>query len=152
MIALLQRVASSSVTVSGIKISYIGKGVLILLGIRKDDTSKDVDYLISKLVSLKFFTEGDNHFVQTLRQLGGEILLVSQFTLYADLRKGSKPSFSDAMNGKDAKPLYLEFGHKLQAKGFSVKYGKFGVLMQVELVNDGPVTLILTSDQLKDKT
>ena len=151
MIALIQRVNSASVKVSNKTISKINSGILILLGIRNDDGNIDVDYLASRIESLKIMQEGENHFAKNLIESNSQIMLVSQFTLYANLKKGSKPSFTDAMNGKDAKILYHKLGRSLEDRGYAVSYGEFGALMQVELINDGPVTFILTSDHLKDK-
>ena len=151
MIALLQRVKSASVMVSKKTISNIGLGVLVLLGVKEDDTQEDIDYLVNKISSLKIFPKEERHFALSIKEQNAEILLVSQFTLYGNFKKGSKPSFTNAMNGPDAKNLYLEFGRKLDEKGFNISYGEFGAYMQIEMVNDGPVSLILTSDHLKDK-
>jgi D-tyrosyl-tRNA(Tyr) deacylase len=140
MIALIQKVSSASVYVSNKEISHIDNGLLILLGIKKEDSKKDIEYLVSKICNLKILETPTKH-----------ILVVSQFTLYADLKRGSKPSFSRAMNSKDAKQVYQDFIEKLKAKGMDVQTGEFGAMMQVELINDGPVTYNLTSDHIKVK-
>lgn len=154
MIALIQRVKNASVLVSNKVISKIDKGILILLGIKSNDTESDIDYLVSKISDLRIMSQdGDleDHFSVSIKESGLKALVVSQFTLYADLRKGTKPSFSNAMNGKDAKVLYEKFINKLKDNGVAVETGEFGALMEVKLINDGPVTFNLTSDHLKDK-
>lgn len=151
MIALIQRVSKASVFISNKEISHIDNGLLILLGIRKTDYQQDIDYIVTKIRSLRIFAKSDEYFSQNIKDQKAEVLIVSQFTLYADLKKGSRPSFTQAMNSKDAKLVYEDFVSKLRAEGLNVKTGEFGALMQVELVNDGPVTFTLTSDHLKVK-
>jgi len=154
MIALIQRVKKASVSVSNKIISQIDKGILILLGIKASDTEADIDYLVSKIVDLRIMSEDndlDDHFSKSIKDQQLKALVVSQFTLYADLRKGTRPSFTNAMNSKDANILYEKFVEKLKEKGIGVETGEFGALMEVELINDGPVTFNLTSDHLKVK-
>lgn len=154
MIALIQRVKKASVSVSNKVISKIDKGILILLGIKSNDTVEDIDYLVSKITDLRIMSEDndlEDHFSKSIKDQHLKALVVSQFTLYADLRKGTRPSFINAMNSKDAKILYEEFNTKLKEKGIEIETGEFGALMEVELINDGPVTFSLTSDHLKVK-
>jgi D-tyrosyl-tRNA(Tyr) deacylase len=146
MKALIQRVSFGKVTIVNTnETSSINKGIVILLGIKKGDTLKNVDEIISKILTLKFFSAKDKHFVHNLFEAQAEILVISQFTLYANLNKGTKPSFSNAEEPKKAEYLYHEFCDKLNKSGLNVKTGKFGAYMQVEIHNDGPVTLLLES-------
>lgn len=149
MKALIQRVNKASVSVDGEVIGAIDKGVCILLGIRSTDNEQDIDYLVNKITTMRFFTEAENKFSATLEQANGEILLVSQFTLYANLRKGTRPSFTSAMLPEQAIQLYELFITKLRETGINVETGKFGAYMQVNIENDGPVTLDLNSDHLE---
>lgn len=150
MIALAQRVNHASVSVSGKIISKIDKGLCIFLGIRKDDSEIDCDYLISRLESLKIFADDkDDHFATNLKTTPHEVLIISQFTLYADLHKGTGPSFTKAMPTKSAKELYELFCEKFSTLGYNVKQGEFGAYMQIALENDGPVTFNFCSDHLK---
>lgn len=151
MIALIQRVSKASVFISNKEISHIDNGLLILLGIKKTDSRQDIDYIVTKIRSLRIFAKDDEYFSQSIKDQNAQVLVVSQFTLYADLKKGSRPSFTQAMRSKDAKGVYEDFVSKLKAEGLRVETGEFGALMQVKLVNDGPVTFTLTSDHLKVK-
>ena len=136
--AVVQRVASASVTVEGEEIARIGKGLLVLLGVRGGDSADDTDKLIHKLLALRVFEDADGRMNLALAEAAGEILCVSNFTLYADTRKGNRPSFVQAAPPKEAEPLYERVREGLGARG-----GRFGARMAIELVNDGPVTLVI---------
>lgn len=155
MIALVQRVKKAEVTVNSKSISRISFGICILLGISEADTQEDIEYLVNRTISLKWFASTNTKFEYNFKSfsesntVAPEILVVSQFTLYADLKKGTKPSFTKAKNAEEANKMYLEFCNKLSALGYTVKRGEFGAYMAVELINDGPATFILSSDHLK---
>jgi D-tyrosyl-tRNA(Tyr) deacylase len=136
--ALVQRVSSASVTVDGESVSRIGPGLLVLLGVRRGDTEEQADRIARKLRALRIFEDPDGKMNRSVEEAGGEILCVSQFTLYGDSRKGKRPSFVDAAPPAEAEPLYERVREGLSAQG-----GRFGACMAVELVNDGPVTLLL---------
>ena len=140
MRAVVQRVSSSRVTVDERVTGEVKKGLLVLLGVTHDDTSKDVDYMVDKVTNLRIFEDENDKMNLSLKDIEGEVMAVSQFTLYGDARKGRRPSFSDAAN-----PLYEEFVEKLRAQGITVGTGEFGAHMMVELTNDGPVTILLES-------
>ncbi len=145
MRAVVQKVSSSKVTVDGEIIGKIEKGLMVLLGVTHDDTSKDVDYMVDKVTNLRIFEDENEKMNLSLKDVGGEILAVSQFTLYGDARKGRRPSFSDAARPEVANPLYEEFVEKIKSQGINVGTGKFGAHMMVDLTNDGPVTILLES-------
>ena len=145
MRAVVQRVASSRVTVDERVTGEVKKGLLVLLGVTHDDTSKDVDYMVDKVTNLIIFEDENDKMNLSLKDIGGEVMAVSQFTLYGDARKGRRPSFSDAARPDVANPLYEEFVEKLRAQGITVGTGVFGAHMMVELTNDGPVTILLES-------
>ena len=145
MRAVVQRVASSRVTVDERVTGEVKKGLLVLLGVTHDDTSKDVDYMLDKVTNLRIFEDENDKMNLSLKDIGGEVMAVSQFTLYGDARKGRRPSFSDAARPDVANPLYEEFVEKLRAQGITVGTGEFGAHMMVELTNDGPVTILLES-------
>ena len=145
MRAVVQRVASSRVTVDERVTGEVKKGLLVLLGVTHDDTSKDVDYMVDKVTNLRIFEDENDKMNLSLKDIGGEVMAVSQFTLYGDARKGRRPSFSDAARPDVANPLYEEFVEKLRAQGITVGTGEFGAHMMVELINDGPVTILLES-------
>jgi len=136
--AVVQRVASASVTVEGEEIARIGRGLVVLLGVRGGDTTDDADKLIRKLLALRVFEDADCRMNLALADVQGEVLCVSNFTLYADTRKGNRPSFVQAAPPKEAEPLYERVREGLGAQG-----GRFGARMAIELVNDGPVTLVI---------
>ena len=145
MRAVVQRVSSSKVTVDGEVTGEINKGLLVLLGVTHEDTSKDVDYIIDKVLNLRIFEDENEKMNLSLKDVGGELLVVSQFTLYGDARKGRRPSFSDAARPEIANPLYEEFVQKVKDLNINVGTGKFGAHMMVDLTNDGPVTILLES-------
>ena len=138
MRALVQRVSRASVTVDGMEVASIGPGLLVLLGIRRGDGEAEADRVASKLLALRVFEDADGKMNLSVRDMGGEVLVVSQFTLYGDARKGNRPSFIDAAPPEEAEPLYERVRAGLGAQG-----GVFGARMAVSLVNDGPVTLLI---------
>ena len=148
MRAVVQRVSSSSVTVDENKLSNINKGLLVLLGVTHDDTNKDVDYLLEKIVNLRIFEDENEKMNLSLKDINGELLVVSQFTLFGDCRKGRRPNFTEAAKPELANKLYEEFIEKAKAYGINVGTGQFGAHMMVELVNDGPVTLLIDSKKI----
>jgi D-tyrosyl-tRNA(Tyr) deacylase len=138
MRALVQRVSQASVTVAGERVSAIGPGMLVLLGVRRGDMRHDADRIVRKLLALRIFEDEEGRMNRSVQQAGGEILCVSQFTLYGDARKGNRPSFVEAAPAREAEELYGRVRAGLNASG-----GRFGARMQVELTNDGPVTLLI---------
>jgi len=146
MRALLQRVKHASVSVDGKVVGRIGQGLLVLLGVGKNDLLEDVGYLANKVVNMRIFSDNDGKFNLSLKDVGGECLVVSQFTLYADtLKSGNRPSFSDAATPDLANKLYEEFCAVVSSLGVKVEQGVFRAMMDVELVNDGPVTIMVES-------
>ena len=145
MRAVVQRISHSKVTVDERVTGEAKKGLLVLLGVTHDDTSKDVDYMVDKVVNLRIFEDENDKMNLSLKDLDGEIMAVSQFTLYGDCRRGRRPSFTDAARPEIANPLYEEFVEKIRKQGITVGTGEFGAHMMVELVNDGPVTILLES-------
>ena len=143
MRAVLQRVSRASVSVGGEAVGAIGPGLLVLLGIASDDTLGRARWLAGKTADLRVFADDDGKMNRSLRESGGAALVVSQFTLYGDARKGRRPSFASAAGPAVAVPLYEAFVAALRENGLRVETGRFGADMQVELVNDGPVTLVL---------
>lgn len=142
MRAVLQRVSRAAVRVEGETVGEIGAGLLVLLGIAAGDEERAADRLAAKLARLRIF-ERDGRFDESLLDTGGAALVVSQFTLLADTRRGNRPSFTDAARPDDAEPLYERFCQALRDLGVPVATGRFGARMEVELVNDGPVTVVL---------
>lgn len=145
MRAVLQRVTRSKVVVDGEIVGSIGKGLNVLLGISKYDTMEDISYLKDKIINLRIFEDEEGKMNRSLLDVGGEILLISQFTLYGDCRKGRRPNFMDALGGDEAKKIYDEFVKSLKETGIKVETGIFGAHMEVTIDNDGPVTLIVES-------
>lgn len=145
MRAVVQRVSAASVTVEGRKVGSIGPGLLVLLGVARGDTEKDGEYLAEKLAGLRIFEDEEEKMNRSVAQIGGSILLVSQFTLYGDVRHGRRPSFTQAAPPEEADRLYEDLAQKLRDKGLTVETGQFQAHMEVSLVNDGPVTILLDS-------
>ena len=145
MRAVIQRVRSSSVTVEDEVIGKIGKGLLVLLGVETSDKTDDAKYLADKIVNLRIFEDRDHKMNRSLIDMGGEMLVVSQFTLLGDCKKGRRPSFVKAAPLELANELYEQFVEHIRQKGVTVKTGRFQAMMEVSLVNDGPVTLIVES-------
>ena len=145
MRAVIQRVKKSSVVVNRHIIGEIGKGLLVLVGIAKDDKTGDADYLADKIINLRIFEDEAGKMNRSLFETGGEMLVVSQFTLLGDCRKGRRPSFFDAAEPDKAKELYHYFSKQVKKKRIPVKTGEFRAMMDVSLINDGPVTLIIES-------
>jgi D-aminoacyl-tRNA deacylase len=145
---VLQRVSSASVAVDGETVAEIAGGLLVLVGVREGDDEAEAQRLASKTSEMRIFPDEDGRFNRSLLESGGEALVVSQFTLYADLRKGRRPSFNDAARPELAEPLVEAYAGALESQGVRVARGRFGAHMQVELVNDGPVTIILDSADL----
>ena len=148
MRAVVQRVKFASVKVEEKIIGKIDQGFLVLLGVGEKDNEKDLEYIYKKVTGLRVFEDENNQMNLSLEDVGGSILLVSQFTLYGDARKGRRPSFIEAAKGEKAKSMYEEFIKKAKADGFKIETGKFGADMQVELLNDGPVTILLDSSKI----
>ena len=143
MWALVQRVKKGSVTIDGKVNGSIGQGLVILLGITHTDTEKDADFVADKCVDLRIFEDENGKMNKSLEETGGSILLISQFTLYAATRKGRRPSFDAAARPEYAEVLYEYFIRKLRSRGITVETGIFGADMQVEIHNDGPVTMLV---------
>jgi len=148
MRAVIQRVTRASVTVDSEMVGEIGNGLVVLLGMSTDDTRQDADYLAQKIVALRIFDDPEGRMNVSLKDSGGALLVVSQFTLYGDVRRGLRPSWSDAAPPEIAEPLYEYFVKKSRELVEKVETGSFRKMMLVELVNDGPVTLILDSRKL----
>jgi len=145
MRAVIQRVRSAGVSVDGNKVGSIGAGMLVLLAAAADDGPDQVKWMAEKLCGLRIYSDEAGKMNLSLTQIGGEMLVVSQFTLYGDCRKGKRPSYTGAAPPEHAKPLYHEFIQTVRDKGITVQEGVFGAMMLVELMNDGPVTLIVDS-------
>lgn len=143
MKVVLQRVTQAQVTVDGTVIGAITPGLLLLVGITATDTTAELTWMAQKCLGLRIFPDEAGRMSRSVQDIQGEILVVSQFTLYGDCRKGRRPSFDQAAPPAIAEPLYEQFVAELRASGLTVATGQFGAMMQVELVNDGPVTLIL---------
>src|SRR5499425_1998108 len=148
MRALIQRVSHASVTVEGNVVGEIGQGLLVLLGVGQADSEVEVKTLADKIVYLRIFGDDEGKMNRSLLDIGGEALVVSQFTLYADMRRGRRPSFTEAAPPALAEPLVERFKDAIAAYGLTVEGGIFGAYMQVELLNDGPVTIWLDSEHL----
>ncbi len=146
MRVVIQRVSSASVRVDGEIIGQIGQGAVVLAGVKDGDTEDDVRYLAAKIPGLRIFADGESHFQNSVTETGGSVLVVSQFTLYADTRKGRRPSFVEAAQPPEAERLYELLVSELRNQGLAVETGRFGAMMDVELVNDGPVTIIIDSE------
>lgn len=145
MKAVIQRVTRGKVTIEGTVRGEIGRGFVVLLGVAKEDTREDMDYLVKKISGLRVFEDGDGKMNLSLKDVNGELLVISQFTLFANTKKGNRPSFIDAGLPEISKAFYLDFIQALRTMNFKVEEGEFGADMAVELVNDGPVTIIIDS-------
>jgi len=148
MRGVIQRVSVASVTIEQEIVAKIERGFLILLGVSHSDGEAEANYLARKIAGLRLFEDTEGKTNLGLKDVGGAVLVVSQFTLYADVRKGRRPSFIDAARPEQAQPLYARFCELLAAEGIVVQQGVFQAHMQVALVNDGPVTLVLDTEQL----
>ncbi len=142
---LIQRVSSASVTVEGEIIGKVGQGMLILLGIETEDNDDDIDYLVRKIIALRIFEDEQGVMNNPIKEISGEILIVSQFTLHASTKKGNRPSYIRAARPEIAIPLYEKFVEALRSENIKIETGRFGAMMQVTLINDGPVTIWMDS-------
>lgn len=147
MRAVVQRVSRCKVTVESNVVGEIGAGVLILLGVAKEDTEAAADYLVQKIMGLRIFEDAEKKMNLSVMDTRGEVLVVSQFTLYGDVRKGKRPSFDAAARPEEAKRLYEYFVEKVRASGLHCETGQFQAMMDVELVNAGPVTILVDSEK-----
>lgn len=148
MRAVVQRVLDAQVQVDGQCIGKIERGLLVYLGVHKDDTDKDFDYILDKVINLRIFSDDAGRMNLSLLDTGGEILVVSQFTLFGDARRGRRPSYGEAAGNEKGNLYYQRFLHELKEKGIKTASGQFGADMQVSYINDGPVTILL--DSFKD--
>lgn len=151
MKVLVQRVSRAAVRVDGRTVSEIGRGLLVLLGIERDDEPRDADYLADKTAGLRVFPDGEGRMNLGVEEAGGALLVVSQFTLAGSTRRGRRPSYSHAAPPPVAIPLYERFVGRLRARGLRVDTGEFQTMMDVELVNDGPVTLMLDPPPFREQ-
>lgn len=148
MRAVVQRVAHAEVAVDGKTIGKIGAGLLVFLGAGDGDTEEDLKYIADKTVGLRIFSDENGKMNLSVKDIGGEILVISQFTLYGDCRKGKRPSFTSAMEPVSAERMYEDFIRRMESEGIRTEHGSFGADMKVELLNDGPVTLLLDSSKI----
>jgi D-aminoacyl-tRNA deacylase len=142
---VIQRVKSAGVRVDGAEVGRIGPGLLVLAGVARDDTAEDIAWLARKAAQLRIFSDAEGRMNLDLAAVGGAMLVVSQFTLYADCRKGNRPSYLDAAEPEAGRRGYEEFVRLLREMGHRVETGRFGAAMEVELINDGPVTIVVES-------
>jgi D-tyrosyl-tRNA(Tyr) deacylase len=148
MRAIVQRVSRCRVTVDGNVVGEIGSGLLVLLGVSKTDSEAAADYLVEKITGLRIFEDTEGKMNLSVQDSGGALLVVSQFTLYGDVRRGKRPSFDAAARPEEAKRLYEYFVGKVRAAGLRCETGQFQAMMEVELVNSGPVTIMLDSEKI----
>ena len=148
MRAVVQRVSKSSVTVDENTVGEIGKGLMVLLGVEHEDDNNDVNWLVDKIINLRIFEDEEGKMNKSLLDVGGDLLAVSQFTLMGDCRKGRRPSFSNAARPERANNLYEDFVSLARDKGVKVETGQFQAHMMVDILNDGPVTLLVDSKRL----
>lgn len=148
MRAVIQRVSRAAVTVGQEQVGAIGYGLVVLLGIHRDDRAADLEWLVDKIVHLRIFDDAEGKMNHSLLDTGGAMLIISQFTLYADCRKGRRPGYSSAARPEQAEILYESFIETVRQHGIQVATGRFQATMAVELVNDGPVTLLLDSAKM----
>lgn len=150
MIAIIQRVIEASVTINGKVKDSIHEGILVLLGITHNDTEEDIDWLVKKILSLRIFSDREGKMNLSLKEINGELMVISQFTLLASTKKGNRPSFIEAARPETAIPLYEKFIRKAETESEQpVKTGEFGADMKVSLINDGPVTIVLDTKNKK---
>jgi D-tyrosyl-tRNA(Tyr) deacylase len=147
MRVVIQRVAKASVKIAGEVVGQIGRGLVVLVGICDGDDAKAIAFLVDKTVNLRIFPDDDDKMNRSVLDIGGGVLIVSQFTLYGDCRKGRRPSFVGAAGPEVAIPLYEAFVERMRSTGIPVQTGRFGAMMDVELINEGPVTLIIDSPE-----
>lgn len=147
MRSVIQRVKRASVSVDHNVVGEIEQGLLVLLGIQSSDTKKEIDWMTDKIVNLRIFEDSEGKMNRSLLDINKQMLIVSQFTLYGDCRKGRRPGYSSAAPPEIAEPLYEQFIQKVTETGIQTESGSFGAMMDVELINDGPVTLLLDSDK-----
>ena len=145
MKAVIQRVLSASVTVDDKEVGSIDRGLLVLLGVAIEDASTDLNYLVKKTIGLRIFKDENANMNLSIKDVGGEALVVSQFTLCANTKKGRRPSFINAAPPEIAESIYQQYCEKLREENISVQMGQFGAMMEVKLINDGPVTIVLNS-------
>jgi len=147
MKAVIQKSLEASVEVDGKIVGQIAQGLVVLLGITHDDTNKDLEYILDKLINMRLFEDNDKYFEKSILETSKNILLISQFTLYAGTKKGRRPDFINAAKSEVAKPIYEKFIQRLKDSGINVQTGEFGAEMKVKLTNHGPVTIILDSSE-----
>lgn len=148
MRAVIQRVSRGKVTVEGEVVGQIARGYVVLLGVSKEDTPEAADYVAEKVAGLRVFEDEQGKMNRSILEAGGAVLAISQFTLYGDVRRGRRPGFDQAGRPEVAEPLYQRFVEKLRGYGLTVETGRFQTHMEVELVNDGPVTILVDSDKV----
>lgn len=148
MRAVIQRVNNASVEVDGKTVGEIGKGLLVFLGVGDGDTDRDLNYIADKTAGLRIFSDEDDKMNLSVTDINGEILVVSQFTLYGDCRKGRRPNFTSSMEPVTAEKMYEDFIKTIESKGIKTAHGEFGADMQVSISNDGPVTILLDSSKI----
>jgi D-aminoacyl-tRNA deacylase len=148
MRAVVQRVSRCRVTVAGNVVGEIGAGVLVLLGVSKADNEASADYLVEKIIGLRIFEDAEGKMNLSVQDSGGAVLVVSQFTLYGDVRRGKRPSFDAAARPEEARRLYEYFVEEIRASGLRCETGQFQAMMEVELVNSGPVTILVDSEKV----
>ena len=140
---VVQRVKNANVSIENNIVGKINQGFVVLLGVSNEDTKENADYLVKKLLNLRVFSDNDDKMNLSIKAIEGELLIVSQFTLYANCKKGNRPSFIEAAKPEHAKPLYEYFINECRKENLNVQTGEFGADMQIELINDGPVTILL---------
>ena len=148
MTVVIQRVINANVKINNSEERSISNGLVILLGIHKDDTEKEISYLVDKIIGLRIFNDDNDKMNYSLLDIDGSVLIISQFTLCADLRRGRRPSFINASDPKKGKVLYNNFVQMFKRKGLNVKTGEFGAHMNVNLINNGPVTFVIDTNDI----
>jgi len=143
MRAVIQRVKNAEVKIDGKIVGKIGKGLLVLLAVHQDDTEDKIEKMAAKIINLRIFADEEDKMNLSVKDVGGEILVVSQFTLYGDISKGNRPSFIESAKPDKAVPYYEKFVEKIKVSGLKTATGEFGAMMEVSLINDGPVTIII---------